>query len=106
MDKILQLSKKQLSKLLKDRVSLYSKEKPYHLAKQLFWSLGVGIFQNEKGIAAWHWGDNGSFRGFFMIYPKRNEILICLTNHTDGLKLMPVLSSMYFDKATWFSPPN
>lgn len=101
-----ELTKKQLSNLLSDRVALYSTEKPYDLAKHLYWGLGIGIYSNEIGTAAWHWGDNGDFKGFFMIYPQKNEILICLTNHTDGLKLMPVLSNTYFGKATWFIPPN
>lgn len=100
-----ELIKKQLSHLMKDQVALYSSEKPYELARHLSWGLGIGVYSNEIGKTAWHWGDNGNFKGFFIIHPEKNEILICLTNHTNGLKLMPVLSQAYFGRATWFTPP-
>jgi CubicO group peptidase (beta-lactamase class C family) len=101
-----ELSKKQLKNLMSDTVPLYSKDKPFELAKNIDWGLGIGIFKNELGSNAWHWGDNGSFKGFFMIVPKTKEILICFTNNSGGLKLMPILCEQYFGKASWFTPPN
>lgn len=101
-----ELIKKQLSHLMNDQVALYSSEKPYELAKHINWGLGIGIYTKEIGNTAWHWGDNGNFKGFFIVHPEKKEILICLTNHTNGLKLMPALAQSYFGKATWFIPPN
>jgi len=101
-----ELSKKQLNHLMDDQITLYSEQMPYELAKHISWGLGIGIYSNEIGKTAWHWGDNGNFKGFFILNPEKNEILICLTNHTNGLKLMPVLANAYFGKAVWFIPPT
>jgi CubicO group peptidase (beta-lactamase class C family) len=33
------------------------------------WGLGVGLQQNENGKAIWHWGDNGGFKAFYIVFP-------------------------------------
>lgn len=103
---LIELQKKQLTALCSDTYPLYSNERNFELAKNISWGLGIGIFNNEFGKNAWHWGDNGNFKGFFMTSPKANEILVYFTNSSNGLKLMPVLCTQYFGKGTWFTPPN
>jgi CubicO group peptidase (beta-lactamase class C family) len=69
------------------------------------WSLGVGKLQNEKGTAFWHWGDNGNFKCFFLVYPSTGSSLVCLTNSEAGLSLMQPLFEHFFGKASWWVVP-
>ena len=89
------LLKKQLSTLLTNEVTTN--------AKHLFWGLGVGIQKNELGKIAWHWGDNGDYKTFFMVNPEKEQIMVCLTNSINGLKLMKPLANIYFGKASWYA---
>ena len=89
------LMKQQLTSLLANEVPT--------TAKQLFWGLGIGIQKNELGKLAWHWGDNGDYKTFFIINPKKEQIMVCFTNSMNGLKLMKPLANMYFGKASWYA---
>ncbi|TGD82503.1 serine hydrolase domain-containing protein [Hymenobacter wooponensis] len=51
------------------------------------WACGVGLATTSHGPALWHWGDNGDFRGFFMLFPETQETLLFLTNSANGLRL-------------------
>ena len=91
------LLKHQLNLMLKNEISVNNN------AKYLFWGLGLGIQKNELGKMAWHWGDNGDYKTFFMIHPERQQILVCFTNSVNGLKLMKPLANNFFGKAHWYA---
>lgn len=71
------------------------------------WGLGVGL--TDDG-AIWHWGDNGSFKAFFAIYPsnevqtgvsgrdysKGENFLVYFANSRNGLKILPQMLDIYF----------
>jgi hypothetical protein len=67
------------------------------------WGLGIGRERNALGNAFWHWGDNGSFKCFFLIYPTTGNSLVCLTNSENGLALMQPLFRHYFGGFTWWA---
>jgi CubicO group peptidase (beta-lactamase class C family) len=51
------------------------------------WACGVGLATTSHGPALWHWGNNGDFQGFFMLFPDKRESLLFLTNSANGLKI-------------------
>lgn len=58
------------------------------------WGLGVGL--TDDG-ALWHWGDNGSFKSFFVIYPGKNaRIMHYVCNSRNGLKILPGMLENFF----------
>lgn len=64
-------------------------ERPRECDKTIFWGLGIGIEKHvELGSVAFHWGDNGNFKAFFLIVPKSKEhqqrILVYFTNSAAG----------------------
>jgi CubicO group peptidase (beta-lactamase class C family) len=69
----------------------------------LGWGLGVGIENNEKGRAIWHWGDNGDFKCFFMAYPATSEILVYMTNDKNGLRPIEEVLMLFLGKQTYWS---
>ncbi len=51
----------------------------------LHWGLGIGIQTNpDGGKIAFHWGDNGTFRGFTAMDLQTNKGVVCLTNSENG----------------------
>jgi CubicO group peptidase (beta-lactamase class C family) len=97
------LVKQQLSTLLAVEIPVFDPKKPDLNAKHLFWGLGLGIQKNELGKMAWHWGDNGDYKTFFIIHPERQQIMVCFTNSANGLKLMKPLANAFFGKASWYA---
>ena len=58
------------------------------------WGLGVGL--TDDG-ALWHWGDNGTFKSFFVIYPgKQARIMHYVCNSRNGLKILPEMLETFF----------
>lgn len=58
------------------------------------WGLGVGL--TDDG-ALWHWGDNGTFKSFFVIYPgKQARIMHYVCNSRNGLKILPGMLENFF----------
>ncbi len=82
-------------------VSVVSTSNEKKFEKSIFWGLGVGMQKNELGSCIWHWGDNGSFKTFFMAYPDRKQMLVCFFNHENGLKLAHAILNSTFGNATW-----
>ncbi len=97
------LVKSHLSAMLTVEVPIYNSLKPNANATYLFWGLGLGIQKNELGKTAWHWGDNGDYKSFFIIHPEKQQLLICLTNSKNGLKLMKPIATHFFGKANWYA---
>jgi CubicO group peptidase (beta-lactamase class C family) len=48
------------------------------------WGLGIGLEDNQLGPAAWHWGDNGTHRAFFITFPGRDESVAMFWNSQNG----------------------
>jgi CubicO group peptidase (beta-lactamase class C family) len=63
------------------------KHEPKQLSKNLFWGLGWGIERKDGIDALWHWGDNGSFKGFVMAEPKTKSGVVMFANSQNGLEV-------------------
>ncbi|WP_298740322.1 serine hydrolase domain-containing protein [uncultured Chitinophaga sp.] len=64
------------------------------------WGLGIGLQQNEKGKAIWHWGDNGDYKCFFMAFPDSRESLVYFTHDRNGLDMMADILHLFFGRQT------
>lgn len=62
----------------------------------LQWCLGVGFQQSSYGKAVWQWGDNGTFKAYFIAYPDKKEGLVYLTNGANGLNIAAGILSLFF----------
>ena len=60
------------------------------------WACGVGLATTSRGLAQWQWGDNGSFKGFYMTLPDAKESLVFLTNSSNGPKMADDLLHLFF----------
>lgn len=49
------------------------------------WGLGIGLQHNPEGKAFWHWGDNGSFKAFFIAFPEQQIGLVYFANSANAL---------------------
>ena len=63
-------------------------DKPRTLAPGLFWGLGIGLEDTPDGRALWHWGDNGAFKAYMVVYPKSRSGLVMFANSENGLELV------------------
>ena len=63
------------------------KHEPKQLSKNLFWALGWGIERKDGTDGLWHWGDNGSFKGFVMADPKTKSGVVIFANSENGLEV-------------------
>lgn len=61
--------------------------KPAALAPRLAWGLGVGLEETAQGPALWHWGDNGAFKAYMVIYPRQRSGLVLFANSENGLHI-------------------
>ncbi len=62
----------------------------------LQWCLGVGYQQSSYGKAVWQWGDNGTFKAYFIAYPDKKEGLVYLANGSTGLNIAAELLALFF----------
>ena len=53
--------------------------------KDVVWGLGIGLQKTPHGIAYWHWGDNMTFRCFFVAFPEQKMGVVYFTNSFFGL---------------------
>ena len=63
------------------------KHEPKQLSKNLFWALGWGIERKDGTDGLWHWGDNGSFKGFVMADPKTKSGVVMFANSENRLEV-------------------
>jgi len=49
------------------------------------WGLGIGVEETPHGRAYWHWGDNMTFRCFFVAFPTHKIGVVYFTNSSFGL---------------------
>ncbi len=67
------------------------------------WACGVGVAATSQGPALWHWGDNGDFKGFFMVLPGKKESLVFLTNSANGAKLTDEVLRIFFGPGPYWT---
>jgi hypothetical protein len=60
---------------------------PRELSRSVFWGLGVGIQETAQGESLWHWGDNGTFKCYLLVYPKQKFGLVFFANSENGLSI-------------------
>ncbi|HTZ33209.1 MAG TPA: serine hydrolase [Methylomirabilota bacterium] len=60
---------------------------PKELSKSVFWGLGIGIQETAQGESLWHWGDNGAFKGYTVVYPKQKIGVVYFANSENGLSI-------------------
>ena len=78
--------------------NMHKSEFDSHIA----WGLGVGLQYNEKGKAAWHWGDGygGDYKCFYIAYPATKESLVFFTHSDKGLDMTPDIVNLFLGKQT------
>ena len=65
------------------------------------WGLGIGLQQNEKGKAIWHWGNVGNeFYSFYIAFPGSGESLIYFTRGASGLRMTDQIINLFLGKQT------
>ncbi len=57
------------------------------LSTSIFWGLGVGIEKTSDGLSLWHWGDNGTYKAFFVVRPASRSGVVYMTNGENGLAI-------------------
>jgi len=60
-------------------------DRPAALDPSLSWGLGIGLEKTAQGAALWHWGDNGAFKAYMVVYPQTRSGLVMFTNSENGL---------------------
>lgn len=68
------------------------------------WACGVGLATTSRGLAQWHWGDNGDFKGFFMTLPDQRESVLLLTNSANGARLTDEVLRLFFGPGQYWAP--
>ncbi|HAS41881.1 MAG TPA: hypothetical protein DCS93_15480 [Microscillaceae bacterium] len=69
-------------------------------SENLFWGLGWGLQQTQKGKSIWQWGDNGIFKAYALAYPARKEGIVFFANSYNGLRLVPdIVDFVFQDKS-------
>ncbi|MEJ2581135.1 MAG: beta-lactamase family protein [Acidobacteriota bacterium] len=51
------------------------------------WGLGTGLERVNGGVNAWHWGDNGDTKAFFVVDPRFGDGVVYFANSYNGLSL-------------------
>ena len=67
------------------------------------WACGVGLATTSRGLAQWHWGDNGDFKGFFMTLPGQRESVLFLTNSANGARLTDEVLRLFFGPGQYWA---
>lgn len=68
--------------------------------KSIAWAMGIGTENNAKhGKILWHWGDNGSFKGLFLIIPQEKATLVYFTNSAHGHDIIDKLTALLLKDA-------
>ena len=67
------------------------------------WACGVGLADTSQGLGQWQWGDNGTFKSFFMALPGKQESLVFFTNSANGAKLTDELLQLFFGPGQYWT---
>lgn len=89
------LTKSSLQQLFASQIQLPARFRQTDSLKSatLFWGLGVGLEKNSSGNYAWHWGDNGSFKAFFMVDLNRQQAFVYFSNGSNGLGMADAITA-------------
>ena len=60
---------------------------PANLSESLAWGLGWGLQHTIEGEAFWHWGDNGNFQGYAVVFKNEKVGLVYFSNSFNGLSV-------------------
>jgi tetratricopeptide (TPR) repeat protein len=52
------------------------------------WGLGMGLQDNETGLAFWHWGDNTNYKAYTLTYPDRGVGVVWFANSDHGQAIL------------------
>ncbi len=68
--------------------------------KILQWGLGFGIMKTikpnlEKETQILHWGNNGSYKGYFVVSLSKKEGIVYFVNCKEGLKIVQEISNLF-----------
>jgi CubicO group peptidase (beta-lactamase class C family) len=65
------------------------------------WGLGVGLQQNERGSAIWHWGSVlVTFNSFYIAFPDTKQSLVYFINSVAGLRAANEIVNLLLGKQT------
>lgn len=68
------------------------------------WACGLGLASTSQGLAQWHWGDNGDFKGFFMTLPGKQASVVFLTNSSNGARIADDVLRLFFGPGQYWAP--
>jgi CubicO group peptidase (beta-lactamase class C family) len=68
------------------------------------WGLGVGLEETDAERLAWHWGDNGPHRAFFVAFPEVQETAVMFFASARGHLAVPNILGALFPDRTFVSP--
>jgi CubicO group peptidase (beta-lactamase class C family) len=60
---------------------------PSKLSDVNAWGLGWGLQTTDQGTSFWHWGDQGIYRCYTMVFKKQQIGLVYFTNSENGLAI-------------------
>jgi len=89
-----------------------SADQASHLSPHLAWGLGWGIEKQQAGTWLWHWGDNGTYKGFAMGNLESKDAVVYFSNSINGLSIAEELlqktlgTSTYTIKWLGYEPYN
>ncbi len=84
-------------------ITEWFQNRTYNPNPMIGWGLGVALDKDSSETALWHWGDNGSARSFFIIYPKEKRYLVYFTNTENGLQITEDVLKMFFGNRNYES---
>lgn len=67
------------------------------------WACGLGLATTSQGLAQWHWGDNGDFKGFFMTLPGQQKSVVFLTNSSNGARIADEVLRIFFGPGQYWA---
>ncbi|CCH55025.1 Protein flp AltName: Full=FmtA-like protein [Fibrisoma limi BUZ 3] len=65
------------------------------LSTGLYWGLGFGLEQTLTGDYFWHWGDNGTFKGYVTASRKDKSAVVYFANGYNGLGLIGAMVNRF-----------
>jgi len=88
--------------LEKQSAGIWFKHRVTEANNHIWWGLGMGLQENETGLWAWQWGDNGDFKGFCIVNPSKKEALVYFTHSNWGLHITTGILNAFFPTQTWW----
>ena len=60
------------------------------------WAMGIGTeYSPELGQLLWHWGNNGTFKAFFVVLPEKDSYLVYFTNSNNGHDIINDMTALF-----------